>query len=388
MERYTELCEDLLANLYPDEDDYEEKLLEAAKRFRHFDAALDVFLSKYGYDGEPTDNAQKISFIRAAFENASMIPPREIREWYENHQPISRKTAFQICFAFHLDIKRTNDFFRRVYARERSFDCHSVNEAVYYFCIRNGLPYSEALEIIDRVPQAQPGRIQKNSEILYTGSIIKALDQISNKDDLIRYLTENNSQFCYNNVTAYEYISKLWKEITGADGFLDQEQRNLFQRESKKKEKSGQGFKTWDAVLSIFDLDKKSVSELPGDRSLKPILESLSPDIRDAFPDRQGIDMILRGEHVHYERVRKWLILLAFYRFWIRRALETGNYDARYQEEDQCLDELNRFLLDAGYMELYPGNPYDWLFLFAAHDSAPLITFRGIWQTLLADVLD
>ena len=39
--------------------------------------------------------------------------------------------------------------------------------------------------------------------------------------------------------------------------------------------------------------------------------------------------------------------------------------------------------MDAGYPALYVGNPYDWLFLYAAHDEEPLKVFRGIWLELL-----
>ena len=39
-------------------------------------------------------------------------------------------------------------------------------------------------------------------------------------------------------------------------------------------------------------------------------------------------------------------------------------------------------------MELYPGNPYDWIFLFACHTDEPLAIFRDIWNTLLADTLE
>ena len=55
--------------------------------------------------------------------------------------------------SLNLGVEGTRDFFRRVYF-ERAFDCHSITEAVYYYCMRNGLSYLEALAIISKMPKA------------------------------------------------------------------------------------------------------------------------------------------------------------------------------------------------------------------------------------------
>ena len=148
------------------------------------------------------------------------------------------------------------------------------------------------------------------------------------------------------------------------------------------------GAKPWDAYLAILQLDKKSVKELGTDRTIKPILEKLHEDAQDSFPDRQGIDRILRSEHVSYERVRKWLVMLTFYNYWARKAIESGSYEAEPGDADRCLANMNGFLIDSGYPELYVGNPYDWIFFYAAKSDAPLFVFRYIWNELLTDTLE
>lgn len=383
MERYTDRRESEIDDLSPEDDDYEERLLETAKRFRHFDAALDAFLLQHGYDGELSDAGQKEAFIKDAFRKAGMTPPREIRKWYDpNPRRITRETAFEICFAFGLDAKETDDFFRRVFMRERSFDCHVIEEAVYYFCMCRGIPYAGAREIVRRVPAAPAGQAGAEREVLYTSSIRRVLDQIESAEQLIAYLTEKGAQFAYNNATAYAMIKRLWSEIAGAGGLLEREQ-GLLEDELKGVVNKAGGFNVENALLAILQLDRNSVNRLPGDRSLKPLLSLLPEDIQASFPDRQGLETILRGERVHYERVRKWLILLKFYHFWAVRALARGNYAAQRLEEFKCRDEIDLFLTGAGYMELYPGNPYDWLFLFAAHQEDPLDVFRELWNSLM-----
>ena len=37
---------------------------------------------------------------------------------------------------------------------------------------------------------------------------------------------------------------------------------------------------------------------------------------------------------------------------------------------------MNSLLLEAGFQELYLGNPYDWIFLWCMNDEEPLDTFR------------
>ena len=101
---------------------------------------------------------------------------------------------------------------------------------------------------------------------------------------------------------------------------------------------------------------------------------------------RQGIEAILAGKNVSYERVRKLLILLEFYAFWARKRLETGTCDAGEQDGARFIDTVNQYMIEAGYPELYVGNPYDWIFFYVSHDREPLITFREIWQSLLDNV--
>ena len=123
------------------------------------------------------------------------------------------------------------------------------------------------------------------------------------------------------------------------------------------------------------------------DRTIKHILKDnnlLHPLAEESFPDREGILLIISGKHVSYERVRKTLILLVFYVFWVGIALKQKNntYRARIGDYERCLDEMNRYLVDSGYPELYAGNPYDSIFMYAAQDDYPLTTFREYMNEL------
>ena len=89
---------------------------------------------------------------------------------------------FQLCFAFHLDGWETDEFFRRVYTRERSFDCHRVQEAVYYFCLNHGLSFSDAQDICRQLPQS-PKQAQLGQTAIYTSSIIAELNRMDTREE-------------------------------------------------------------------------------------------------------------------------------------------------------------------------------------------------------------
>ena len=389
MPTYTTLLQSPFDRISPEDDNFIEELIGVAQLFRPFSEGLDEFIARHGYDGDLNDIQRKVAFIREVFVRAGMIPPREVVKWYTGFQPVRRETVFQICFAFGLDGSDTDEFFRRVYTKERSFDCHRVQEAVYYFCLNNGLSYAEAQEILRQLPEP-PREVQPGQTAIFTASIIAELNRIDTREALIQYLSDNISQFSRNNVTAYRTIERLWKEIAGPNGLLAREYARFYvagddaATGTKAKLPLGDdGFRAWDAYLAIFQLDKKRVSRLKPERTIRPIIEQLHADARDSFPDRQGIEAILVGKLVSYERVRKLLILLEFYAFWARKRLETGSCDAGTQDGARFIDTVNRYMIDAGYPELYVGNPYDWLFFYVSHDREPLITFREIWQSLL-----
>ena len=359
MPAYTSVLQKPLETIFWEDDNFMEELLQVVRLFRPFSAAITEFISEHGYQGDTSDIDAKVAFIRAAFAKADMDAPREVREWFTLQQPIKRDTVFQICFAFGLDGGETDEFFRRIFTRERSFNCHQMPEAIYYFCLNNGLTWTDAMDIQSSVSLA--GKEKTNGDIVYTGSIIAELNNLQDKDDLIHWLNDNIDKFVGSNVTAYETIRRLWEEVSGPDGLLIQERKSLpsihddaATGEKSKLRSNASGVRSYDAYL----------------------------------PDRQGIELILRGEIVSYERVRKWLVLLTFYTYWVRKALSKGNYEAGSGDADRCITSMNQHLINSGYPELYVGNPYDWIFFYAAKCEEPLYVFRYIWNELLTGVLE
>ena len=223
--------------------------------------------------------------------------------------------------------------------------------------------------------------------MLFTGTIIKELNRFRTADELLDFLTANSNQFEYNNATAKKYTNELWRRIAGENGLANRELRRRY----PKKEFSGKTRSVWDIYQQIFGLlDYDHISGdklfgLKGDRTIQPLLKANSlihPLVRKAFPDRQGLEAIIGGSWQSDEVIRKTMILLAFYRFWAELFIKgtEPEYTAKPDDAQRCITSINRLLLDAGYPELYEGNPYDWIFLYASQDAYPLDAFRSFMR--------
>lgn len=399
MDQYTEILTRMSDALSPDDDQYEEKLLAIADTFRSFSQALTSFLCANGFSGDASNIDDKVSYLKDKFNAAGIPAPRDIRKWFSEDKGISPDTAYQICFAFHLGIEETRDFFRRVYF-ERAFDCHSIAEAVYYYCMRNGLSYSAALDIIAQMPKAKPTVIKANKEILYTGTIVEFINGAKNSDELVSYVTEHIEQFGYNNATATKHIQDLWASLACKDGLaykegvlLDKAFNFDIGKDRGKEDEytivTEDADSTWRIFAQIVGLDRWQTTQLGTNRTLKPLLENnaLLPSLAEAsFPDRNGIELIINGKHVSHERIRKTLILLEFYTYWANATVAHKNalWESTEIDAERCIDKINRYLIEAGYPELYPGNPYDWIFMWAVKDAWPLVTFRDHMRALYA----
>lgn len=405
MERYTEILDDKASDLTPDDELYEEKLLEIASLFRTFSAALTEFIKGHGYIGNPDDAAAKVAFLRSRFKAAEINTPRDLKDWFSSDKSLKKRDlAFQVCFALGLNVEETNDYFRRVMF-ERSFDCHSINEAVYYFCIRNGLPYKDAKEIIALMPDVDnQGRVNTQADdVLYTGTIIEFINGISSKEELIAYVNEHIAQFGYNNATATKHIQDLWNIISREEGLAYREgiiwaEANAYRiGEDENAESDDDAYTTvtaepdsvWKIYCQILGLDKYQTARYGVNRSIKPLLEknNLLPPLAEAkFPDRDGIEKIINGVHVSPERIRKLMILLEFYVYWADLIVKSKNAycESGMIDAERFLAKADRYLVEAGYPPLYQGNPYDWIFMWAIKDSTPLCSFRDHMTELFA----
>ena len=406
MGQYTSFLEEKSIRIF-NEDDCVEELKKIVGDFRSFDEALDSFIIEHGYDGDIKDVNEKVSFISSKCRAAGVPVPRNLKKWYTEHKRIERNTAipFHICFAFKLGVEEVNDFLRRI-CLSRGFDCHSIEEVVYFYAFKNNLNFDVVQDILSRVPTVKQDKLSYD-DLVYTELIVEEIDEIDSVDELVQYLNENVDKFGHNNATAYETIKTIWSRLVGTENkqgeaarekkllyeTFDKEQAAQEHYETKKgrKLRKREDDSIWEIYLQILGLAGNYSVGFYKNRSLKTMLkgnELMHPLAEDSFPDRDGLVKILNGEHVSYERVRKLLILLNFYQYYVSRALAKHTYDVTEDEAERCIATIDANLTSSNYPTLYPGNPYDFLILMAIRTSQPLQSFREYMHELFFKSVD
>lgn len=286
---------------------------------------------------------------------------------------------------------------------------------VYYFALKNEISYSDARKIIERLPETKNIPLGEIEDVIYTQRIRNEVESFTKTEELLDYINRHIAQFGYNNASGSVRIQELWKELAEENGLCEKERRILYgidqylTEEEKieaerrvgdgKKERRADASSTFGILLQILGLSDTYTSRWGKDRSLKPFLagnEGIYPIAESVFPDRDGIEKVPNGKKVSFERVRKILILLLFYRFWIEIALENAENGEKFPYEDigdnkeRFLCYMNDELSDVELPILYEGNPYDWIFLFAASArteddvQSPLDNLRGYMKQLIS----
>lgn len=286
---------------------------------------------------------------------------------------------------------------------------------VYYFALKNEISYSDARKIIERLPETKNIPLGEIEDVIYTQRIRNEVESFTKTEELLDYINRHIAQFGYNNASGSVRIQELWKELAEENGLCEKERRILYgidqylTEEEKieaerrvgdgKKERRADASSTFGILLQILGLSDTYTSRWGKDRSLKPFLagnEGIYPIAESVFPDRDGIKKVPNGKKVSFQRVRKILILLLFYRFRIEIALENAENGEKFPYEDigdnkeRFLCYMNDELSDVGLPILYEGNPYDWIFLFAASArteddvQSPLDNLRGYMKQLIS----
>ena len=106
--------------------------------------------------------------------------------------------------------------------------------------------------------------------------------------------------------------------------------------------------KPWDAYLAILQLDKDDVKQLKAERSIRPILKNCIQTRR--IPSRTDRESILSfAVNMYLMSGAEMARSPDLYTYWARKALTKGNYEAIPGDDDRCIVEMNRYLIDCGY---------------------------------------
>ena len=408
---------------YPFIDDTDDAVMyvKDPDSFRSFDQGLVELLQKKNYPGNLSDINEMADYLfHKLKEIGSTIGHGTIVSWLSGeHRPKveagSRPKIYELCFAMHLTFEETIWFFQHVYY-DRAFNCHNIREAVYYYAFLHQLSYQQAQEIIGEIEAApETASASDGTDTCYTHYIQDQIANAESVDAMKDFLIANKADFKQWNKSALyvlnDFVSQL---ICPAEGVADIDR--LRKTLSKKSDTGNTACGNISINVDdyqhcgllvreiLFDAPNHDVDSTP-EKYILGFLEKRNlcnnsfildrlvcdhsgmkkiPDVpyivRNNFPSKKTMSDILSEEKISvstsYDSIRKLIILLHFYCFWLNVKLGMGYTDLTPSDlTETYIDEANACLIKCGYEELFPANPYDWLFLCSAASEEPIEYF-------------
>lgn len=389
--------------------------LQNSANFVSFHTGLTTLMQRCGYTGSSEDVEEKTAYLQQKLAAIHVkITEITVRDWFSGKRrpsldSRSRKLVYEICFALGASFELVQEFFRQVYF-SRSFNCHTIKEAVYYYCLHQNHSYDHALELYETIKAMPETAKFEASDPVYTDQIRNALDNCRSDEEFLAYFSRNKSIFDRWNQRALFYIEEFIRQIRGT-------KEDIGRIEAFKKvgtipdaktlaAPSASGLTIQEFFMQARHLGlkwkyrKQNITSI--DFMLEFIIDPIEPVNKKAklpdivklnFPSKKTFSKILNRSQsemsTSYDSIRKCLILLKFYHFWVTLELmmDSGNAAEDSQTEyadyfDDFCEEMAQLLEECGYEELYERNPYDWIFLWASTTEHPLESFRGTMKTI------
>lgn len=363
------------------------KWIESLDEVKTFYEYVYFYAHKKGFKGEESDadGLAKFVFECGNERNVTLSSLNTLKNWLKKAPPSGsqqgREKVYALCFALGLDASKAEEFFLKAYL-ERPFNYKNINEAVYFFCLKNKLPYSKAKEMIQKI-EAKPDVENKDAEQV-TEQVGLAISKMNSEDELIKYLVENRSAFeKTQNQTAIAKIKELYEEC-----------KELAIKEHKRLHINDNiSVKSIDDLLeAITGYNARATYE--GKKVYKTSISKskLPAAVRKNFPQREQFKQIEQFKQnekdtASFDVIRKFLIMLKFYHFFANALIENAEELEKNSFFREFVDETNEVLAKCGYVQLYLRNPYDAVFAYCAYGAAnPLDEFKNvIYEFYLSD---
>jgi hypothetical protein len=365
----------------PGKEDIEK--LNAVSNFTEY---VYEYAKRCGFLGDTSDTKKLTAFLYGKCKEANVkISRQTLGNWLTRAMPAGtvngRENVYQLCFALQMNGRQAAEFFLKAYL-ERPFNYKDIREAVYFFCMNNGLTYSDALRIIAEVEKSAINPNPYADDV--TEQIGVNLAKIKSEEGVIQYLVENRSGFLIQNQTATERINALVKSCCQ----IASREYAIYSPYDKEITVNNV-----DELLSVIYGYAARATENAKSVYKKSISKSNFPElIRRNWPQREQFQQILDKKNASFDVIRRALIMLVFYDFYAnavvaekeaeKRRRKTGKAEAVESVAEGLFDEFgmeaNTILSECGYVQLYWRNPFDWMIGYCAMSPEPLRTLRDL----------
>lgn len=391
---YTSNLETEIWNMAEELDESEDfskviDFLNSKEGFQPFGKRLAEFIDKK-FDLGSTDRKTVVQALNEACEKngvglSEIASDGTMRNWFDKDKRPKkgddfRLSMFALAFAFKLSVDETKELFHKIFL-DRAFNYRNEKEVIYYFCLKNNKTWADVKRMIAEVENMT---IDTSDHTQLTNVIVDNINAMSDENTLLEYIRENGHNFEKNSVTAKEKFSyyleqakKLAKEEVSAIR-KDEEDMLVDEYGNEKRGKKSYSGKWINSFSNNFLYEIITGIGVEGDKGTKTVFKNatLPKEIKQRFPEA----ITFGKEDMKSEEYRKVIILLFSYCFWYKVQYLSIDFDY-----DDYIGELDHILFSCNFSKLYPGNPFDWLFLFCSQDDCPLAVFRGILSEVLPD---
>ena len=301
-----------------------------------------------------------------------------LENWFNEKTPKksdeSRELMYKVAFALELDVLETKRLFKKVY-KDRPFNIRRINEFVYYICIKNKYDYNFAQELIEESKEIE----HIDTDVDPTLKLFDDSELLKTKESILNYIQKHYSSFCTNNISAKRVVESLINDI-----IVKEDEKDLINNNQINERNSILAQELCNDP-NIYKINH-SVTSISGMLTYIYNVNCQALASQNSFKDTNLCKEVIANmptKHTFskkdpsYEELRKMIVLLASYKFWV-----ISKYNEIEVDLDDYIFEINGYLLDANFSELYPGNPFDWMFLWCSYQDDPLETFRFIFNNV------
>lgn len=289
---------------------------------------------------------------------------KKVRNWLSGkNAPQNREVLFQISFILGLDEADASKLLGR--ASDTGIHYRNPEEMIYAFALRTGRSYGEAQELKRRLSDAgilpekntekkKESRAEREADRMYTKQTKEAFGKVQNEEELEEFFREHGEKLGQFHETAYARFTQLLDILQSPQGERDRVEKSGIEAERQ--------YSMSDVIVEYLGMNVPEGKKTSGMSVLQRMVKKYWPNESSLFKMRS------RKEDVS----RKVLILL----YLITEAVDEAQEDEEdYYFEDleedpeimleMRIEKMNLFLDTCGMNLLDPGNPFDYLAIYA-----------------------
>ena len=306
-----------------------------------------------------------------------------LKSWfYGDKKPkkgeLDRQKMFALAFALEFTPEDTAKLFHKVYL-DRAFDFRTANEIIFYYCLAQNKSWQDAKRLIAAISYDDT----HTDATVYTSEIASNIQDISDEQALLDYISRHSHNLKIASISAEHNIREYIEKVKWGARVEAEMVENVGRFSGRNTENISTNL-LYEIITGL---------ETAGNRDTISLIKKarLPQEIKSRFPTAASF-----GIAESHENRRKILILLYSYKFWFNwqwgkmpeNEIEFKIFKPKHVIEETLdlndyLAPLDSLLFDCGFSQMYPGNPYDWLFLFCTINNRPLDVFRGLITEVL-----